>query len=280
MDLNQLAKQLAKDIISKEAELLSVLIQMHKENWFRRLGYPGIFDYVTKELKLSEAQAFYYKKVMEKSFEVPRLSEAVINGELSLSKARRIVPVVTLSNCDTWIKTANTLKQRPLESEVAKVNPQARIKESVKQVGPELVQMTISVTPEVAAQLKRVQDLEAQRTKEDVKWNKVMETMTKEYLEKHDPVKRAERLSSRKLIPLLPKPGRHAIAARTKHAVHLRDGAQCTEKLTDGTRCEERRWLELDHILPVHQGGLNTPENLRTLCGFHHRGRHERAHAS
>lgn len=37
----------------------------------------------------------------------------------------------------------------------------------------------------------------------------------------------------------------------------------------------DSKWiLEIDHILPVSQGGSDDPENLRTLCVFCHDVRH------
>lgn len=29
--------------------------------------------------------------------------------------------------------------------------------------------------------------------------------------------------------------------------------------------------MEVDHVLPLEKGGTNAPENLQTLCAFHHR---------
>jgi len=275
MSLHESALFFAKEILRFEAQLLETLTQMEAKKIFASLGYKGIFDYVLNALKLSEAQAYYYKRVIQKSAEVPRLSEAVLNGELSLSKARRISSVVTPESCEDWIKKSNELKQRDLEAEVAKINPKAKVREGTKPVGPKLIQLTVALTPEVEALLKRVKDLESQRTKTDACWNEVLQHSCEAYLDKHDPVRRAERLTWRKSrTSSPPKRGRHPISAHVKHQVNLRDRGQCVERNPDGTRCSDRRWLEFDHVIKVEDGGLNTVENLRTLCGFHHRRRH------
>ena len=44
-----------------------------------------------------------------------------------------------------------------------------------------------------------------------------------------------------------------------------RDGHQCVLKGPHNGR------LEVDHIVPLHRGGSNDDDNLRTLCAFHHR---------
>lgn len=274
MDLHSKAQKLASELKRYESQLLVVLMEMAKRKQFFQLGYRGIFDYVVNALKLSEAQAYYYQKVAQKSVEVPALKKAVVEGDLSLSKARRIVPVMSKRNADRWIEKAKKLPQRQLEAAVAEVNPATRVKERVKPVGPKLVEMTVSVSPEVAALLKRVQDLESQRLKKAASWEEALKAAAEVYLEKNDPVRKAERLSSRKPKVVLAKQGRHPIPAQIAHGVSLRDKGQCSYRSPGGKRCKEKRWLERDHVRPVSRGGLNTVENLQTLCRFHHRRKH------
>lgn len=64
---------------------------------------------------------------------------------------------------------------------------------------------------------------------------------------------------------------REPIPANLLHQVNLRDQRRCTHVLPSGKRCNETRWIEIHHKIPVHQGGANTVANLTTLCGTHHR---------
>ena len=99
--------------------------------------------------------------------------------------------------------------------------------------------------------------------------------MANEYLEKNCPLKKAKRASSRKAkVAFVPKQARQPIPASLKHQIHLRDNFQCTAANPRGSRCEQKRWLDIEHVKPVSAGGLNTLENLRTLCSFHHQLRH------
>jgi hypothetical protein len=59
------------------------------------------------------------------------------------------------------------------------------------------------------------------------------------------------------------------IPAEVKRAVRERDGDRCTYVGTDGRRCEERRFLEFDHVLEVARGGQPTVEGLRLRCRPH-----------
>lgn len=70
---------------------------------------------------------------------------------------------------------------------------------------------------------------------------------------------------------------RRYIPAPIRRAVWERDGKQCTAVSRDGKRCEERKFLEFDHIMPVARGGKPTVEGLRTLCRAHNQLEAERA---
>jgi hypothetical protein len=59
------------------------------------------------------------------------------------------------------------------------------------------------------------------------------------------------------------------VPAGVRRAVRARDGDQCTYVSDDGVRCEERRALELDHIVPVARCGDSSVANLRLRCRAH-----------
>jgi 5-methylcytosine-specific restriction endonuclease McrA len=69
-------------------------------------------------------------------------------------------------------------------------------------------------------------------------------------------------------IPNVGSSSRH-IPAAVRDAVYVRDGGQCTFTAASGTRCESRKGLEIDHIVPVAAGGNNDASNLRLLCPAH-----------
>ena len=69
-------------------------------------------------------------------------------------------------------------------------------------------------------------------------------------------------------------PRRHIPAAVRRH-VWQRDGGRCCyrDPLT-GRRCTSSHLLQIDHLLPVAQGGGPESFNLNLLCAAHHRMRH------
>lgn len=63
---------------------------------------------------------------------------------------------------------------------------------------------------------------------------------------------------------------REPLTAAQKHAVAIRDQGKCTHIDLTGRRCNQDRWTDTHHIIPVNKGGTNDPENLTTLCSYHH----------
>ena len=63
--------------------------------------------------------------------------------------------------------------------------------------------------------------------------------------------------------------GTRYIPARVRRAVWERDGGRCTFVSARGLRCKARRFLEIDHVVPVARGGTATVDELRLLCRAH-----------
>ncbi len=54
-----------------------------------------------------------------------------------------------------------------------------------------------------------------------------------------------------------------------RREVFERDGECCAYVSPEGVRCCERRFLQVDYVLPVARGGTNELENLRIYCAPH-----------
>ena len=129
--------------------------------------------------------------------------------------------------------------------------------------------------------LKKARAVMASRKKCDIKLAEALKLVLEEFLDRHEPVRKAERALKRAEKctqkhsvqterPAKASRGRTAIAARARHIVNARDQARCTFMGLAGNRCTNDRWLHTHHILPVCKGGGNEPANLTTLCSFHH----------
>lgn len=287
--------EVSKSHAKCEAELISIFQEMDKLRGFLEFEFASLFEYATKRLKLSESTALNLIGVARKSVEVPELKIAIEAGEISVSKARKIAPVITKENKELWIEIASTKTSREIEKAVATEKPELLIQESVKYKASDRIEFKTGISEALLKKLDNIRDLESQRTSKAVNFEEVLEAMAIAYLEKFDPIRKAERAAKRNekadasahvpghvLEAGVSKPSefkveridmpfrREVIHSALKHAVTMRDQRRCTHIYKDGSRCECTRWLDVHHIVPVSEGGTNELRNLKTLCRSHH----------
>ncbi len=274
-ELHAEALKRVQDFTASTMRLMEILEKIDRARTYLHLGYGSLWSYVTMGLKLSESQAQQFISVMRKSKEIPELKLAVAKGEVSLPKAALIVSELKNDNKEVWLEKAGSLSTRNLKLEVAKINPNAKPFDRITVRTEELSELKVGLKREVIEQLKRVQDLLSQSKRRPVKLDEAIEELTKLYLEKNDPVKKAARALRTDKVKVTPlKLGRTAHPAWVKHLVHQRSHSQCMAILPTGQRCESRRFLEIHHKQPLSRGGSNHPDNLILLCSGHHKANH------
>jgi 5-methylcytosine-specific restriction endonuclease McrA len=268
--LHERALLLAKTFLRVEADLLDAINDVDLNRVFESFGLTSTYAYCTKILELSEGATFYFISVARKSREVPELALAIEQGDLTVSKAARVVAVLTPENQEELIEKASTMTKNEIEKEVARRAPEKKRRARLKAVGENRERLTIELTNKCIEKLKRVRELESQRTSKASSLEDAIEKALYAYLQKHDPVKKAERS---KMNPSKAKPSRK-LDAKTKHEVMKRDQHECQERVS-GEKCRQARWLDVHHIIEVQNGGTSELSNLITLCRCHHRLRHK-----
>lgn len=187
------ALEAAKRFKKTEADLVEIFQKIEDEKVFLKLGYSSLFDYGVKALGLSEANTYAFIQVARKSREVPALKEAIQDGKLTLSKATRLTSVINNENKTNWIHKAAELSKNSLEREIARENPKAAVQERAKFVSENRLELKIGISEKLMKTLKRVQDLESQRTRKASSFEDVLGKVLEDYLEKNDPIRKAER---------------------------------------------------------------------------------------
>ncbi len=316
--LHEKALTKAKTFHRAEAELIDVLQEIDTAKSFLRYACTSLFDYCLKYLKLSEANASNFIAIARKSKVVPELKEAIRRQEITVSNARKITPVLTAQNSNHWLELAKNLPKQKLEKEVAKVAPQAATPELVKYVSEDRLAVRLGLSEKNLERLRRVQDLVSQKTRKPASLEDALEDLLVFYLQKKDPVEKAKRWTTAKVVnpakestalaakqqpqsegsnfessrnaltgetpdAAAPVPGtdtkvqraliRHSLPMKLKHQINLRDRGQCTQT-KNGERCQNKRWLDVHHQIPLSKGGTNELKNLTTLCWAHHRMQH------
>jgi hypothetical protein len=293
--IHERALFLCREYRRLEWPIVEVLQRIDRSKLFKKLGYASLFQYAVTELRFSEAVAYYFISVARKAAEIPALKTALENQRLSVAKAGRIVAALSAGNARELVEFAATHSSRETAFEVARLCPKAARSDKVTPISAERVELKISMSTELLSHLTRTQCLIASQLGTGAGYEKVLEVVLSEYMERHDPVRKAKRIAMRSTqskAPVSPAPVlggaragriqmesansersefvRKKLSAVQKHAVHLRDGGRCTHVDAGGNRCLSERWLHIHHLRPVSLGGGNDPENLTTLCSYHH----------
>ena len=203
-----------------------------------------------------------------------------------------------------WLSLAQKVTHRQLEREVAIASPNLAVVERAKYISPNTppheqvkvkreiprIELQLGVSEKLMIQLRRVQDLESQKQKRNMNLEETLERLIESYLERQDPMRRAQRQQARGKLTMdenkIAKKNssrvkwieqrrqRKPLARKLYHQVMLRDGGQCTYKDLRGNRCHQKRFIEIHHIKPLAKGGDDHLENLRLLCHGHHKIQH------
>lgn len=286
--IHQKALEIAARFRKAEADLISILQEVESSRVFLKLGFTSLFNYCVGALGLSESVTANFVTVARKAREVPVLQAAIQNGSLSVSKARKIAPVLTRANQAEWIERAQALSSRKLEAEVARVAPREAVPERMKPIAEDRIELRLGISKSTQEKLRRVQDLESQRTASAVRLEETLGALLDLYLEAKDPVKKADRVLKKMAqtqknsnddapacVPGHVTGNRPHLPAQIRHEVTLRDDGRCTQLSKEGIRCDNRRWLDIHHVKPKSLGGTDTVANLVTLCSAHHKMKHQ-----
>src|SRR5690349_16700695 len=92
--LHEKALFLAKELKRTESDLIDILQKIDAQKLFRKMGFPSLFEYVCRGLRLSESVSYALISVSRKATEVPELKAALQQGEISVSQVKRMTSVI------------------------------------------------------------------------------------------------------------------------------------------------------------------------------------------
>lgn len=272
-----------------EQNLLDDLKENDDFGAFKEFGCQSLYAYAVDLLSLTPSVAYNLIAIMRRAKEVPELVQAIKDGRINVSAARKIAPVINRSNKEAWLELASTSAVSAIEKAVATASPKHAVKESIRYVTGERLQLKLGVSEEFRDTLKELKDLLSQKSQTSFDSEDAILLAMKEAIARLSPLEKAKRARIRREKKSAAKnlenaselkgassvsSRRRPLSAETKHFVNLRDGGRCTEVDDHGARCAQTRWLDIHHVIEVSNGGDNSPENLRTVCTHHHRRIH------
>jgi len=254
-----------------ESKILDLLQKIDSARLYLETGYSSLFQYSVQFLKLSESQSWTFMTVARKSKEIPELKNQIDAGELSVSTARRIVPVLEKSNQAEWIEKAKTLTKSELEKEVSKISPHAfKRKEIVRSLSENESSVRFQISDEKLKKWKRMQTLMMSKKRKTLDLMSAIDELVEDFLSKEDPL-----LQKDKVTKSIPGSGQVHVAKRhipthLRRQVLKRDQGRCQFKSPLGKLCGNENFIQIHHLEPWAYGGRHSLDNLQTLCASHH----------
>jgi 5-methylcytosine-specific restriction endonuclease McrA len=266
-------------------------------------GYPSMRQFCIAELKYTPDEAHFLIRVARAAYDFPAIFPMIQDRRLSQTAVVRLAPRLTKQNAAGLLAAAadQTIEQlevllaerfpkpdaptvvmaiepavacseqgaggvnadciQVVSKPVERATPRAR----VTPLAPQRFALQVTIGQEARELLIRAQDLLGHSVPAgDV--SEVFLRAMRLFVEKLEKQCFAATSHPR---PRRGSPKGRTIPAEVKRAVHQRDGGQCTFASESGRRCEERGYMEYDHVIPVARGGRSTAANLRLRCRAH-----------
>lgn len=275
-------EELAADERRRLPELLQHLAEIDDRKSLQPRGYSSTFDYCVRHLQYSEDEAYRRIHAARAAKRFPEIYGHLADGRLSLTTLSRIAASLKPENRAELLAAASGKPLRDVERLVAPLiearaaNRIRPIKRKVETLGPLFEPRDMAGPPAVvdryqfffegSVELKEAIDRVRARLSNKYPFGQLEDIVLElaiDWLKRHDQADAAPAL-------LVPRPiASDRVPNWARRVVWKRDGGRCAFVAKDGTRCESRRGLEIDHIVPRSLGGAHSPENLRLLCRPH-----------
>lgn len=286
-------------------DLLAHLAVIDSRGSTKKRGYSTLYVYCTTRLKFSETEAYRRIAAARLAMSHRQILTMVERAEVNLSTLMAVNPILNQKNAEEVLTRIKGKSKREAEMIAASVDPGPARRDfmarkpiptgsaewpsaptptpaspstaqpsqpisfsfdKIEAVDGQKVRLHFDVGPETAKLLERAR--EVMRHKFPMaSFEDIVKEALKLLLEERDPeIKlKLEKEDAKKVLT-----DARRVPVWVQRKVWRRDGGRCAYVAEDGTRCEERKWLEYDHIVPYAKGGRSDdPKNIRLLCRSH-----------
>lgn len=237
---------------------------------------------------LQVAQAFRERDRIAKARPTPKVQAEMLPkiqpARLTREEKREVL--ATVAAAPSRKEVQRHLAEVRTAGLTASERPRARLSAHDRQWS----ELKVYLSAEEEAKLQRLREL-LSHAHPSLDLTEIFTRMLDEALNRHDPIRKEERIQARKNPQSKPvqdaafvhvkdlntpasKPKRVPIPAALRRQILIRDQGRCQYPTPEpGHKCHSRIYPDLDHIRPVSEGGQNTPQNLRVVCRAHNRNR-------
>jgi hypothetical protein len=291
------------------ADFVAALSDFDQRRLWVDLGYPSLFAFLQRELRLSDGAAFYRQTAARLSQRFPEIIEALRVGTLCLTTTAELSKVITDENAPELLPRFSGLSKREAKEVVAELSPAPSPERTVISAIPvppprndlaALGQPSTSV-PTSPPTTREVHQVPAPATLVEPKTaalSRMHVTVSRSVVEKLAAARDAlshsnpgasdseilevaldlvlERAARRRALVKNPRkepspsaPDSDHVPAHVAREVWTRDDGRCQWPVDGGGVCGSTHQVQLDHIVSRALGGPATVANLRCACRFH-----------
>ena len=102
----------------RELELSRLVVQFHRADGWRRLGYASETQYARERLGMSRSSLVARRALAQRLEQLPRVAEALGAGQIGVEAAIQIVRVATSNTEAAWVERAQKRTIKHLREEV------------------------------------------------------------------------------------------------------------------------------------------------------------------
>jgi hypothetical protein len=286
------------------ADVIEYLIEIDRRRLYLEQAVPSLYAFCTERHGYSEDEALKRIRVARLGAQLPQVLDELRRGAIHLSGLVMLAPHLTEENAGALLTEARGASRRKLRQILARWFPRPDVRATVRPLalsagvtgtlpgtdpsGPssqstrsgayssmprpnleplsaERYRVEFTASAGLYAKLERATELLSHSVPRgdlpDI-FERALDALIERELKRRTGAGKPRKLRAQ-------KPGSRHVPLHVERVVRERDGDQCTFTDAEGRRCQERRFLTLEHRIPFARGGPPTVENLCLLCKSH-----------
>jgi 5-methylcytosine-specific restriction endonuclease McrA len=283
------------------AQVLECIAEIDRRKLYLKKNFTSLFDYLVKELGYSPGAAMRRIDGARLLRELPEVIEKVQNGSITLSQANQLErasrelkknknEVLSTEDKRALLLQIENTTQKQTEQILATTLDLPMVpvqKETLHK--DQSVTLTITFTPEQMQILEKAQNMISHAVP-NKNWAEIVTHLAKREVVRRTDVRKpsAQKVNQDQLcnnestvfapvtvVAAVKPEKRPAIPAAVRKEL-IRSSATCSHTDQLGKQCENKKFLQIDHIHSWSRGGSHEPQNLQVLCATHNRLKYNR----
>jgi 5-methylcytosine-specific restriction endonuclease McrA len=290
IELHELLGREFQLLKNQELKVVHLMHEIDRRRIWAERGFSSFLKYCVESFKISEADFFRKKALLDTIREIPEVEAKIELGFVTATAVtyaatqfRREAQKreVTREEKSEWLTRLEGKSCSEAKQELAKFSPEtATPPDRIKNLDGERVVRSYTSDSELEAMIKEAQGIFNYKDYADL-----LKKVLRLALDKKKPQRHATQSTEKQCAiteqqvitqhqtvtkhPAIKKRRRY-ISLKVKRAVRERDEHRCSYvDLVTGRRCNQTARLEFDHVTPFAVGGDDSVQNLRLRCRAH-----------